>query len=86
MAFTLLVLWHTRSESAAGLVGFAGLPPALLVQLPAGVLVDRLNRRHVMMTCVVVRMVAVATVAVSLLGDTVWGCGTSLWWRSCRAA
>ncbi|MEU8735603.1 MFS transporter [Streptomyces tendae] len=72
MAFTLLVLWHTRSGSAAGVVGFAGLLPALLVQLPAGVLVDRLNRRRVMMTCVVVRMVAVATVAVSLLGDTVW--------------
>ncbi|WP_345575411.1 MFS transporter [Streptomyces prasinosporus] len=72
MAFTLLVLWHTRSESAAGIVGFAGLLPSLLVQLPAGVLVDRLNRRRVMMTCVVVRMVAVATVAVSLLGDRVW--------------
>ncbi|WP_411083998.1 MFS transporter [Streptomyces sp. cmx-18-6] len=71
MAFTLLVLWHTGSESAAGLVGFAGLLPALLVQLPAGVMVDRLNRRRVMMTCVVVRMVAVATVAVSLLGDSV---------------
>ncbi|MER5762454.1 MFS transporter [Streptomyces sp. NPDC002082] len=72
MAFTLLVLWDTRSASAAGLVGFAGLLPALLVQLPAGVMVDRLNRRRVMMTCVVVRMVAVATVAVSLIGDTVW--------------
>ncbi|MGW7196985.1 MFS transporter [Streptomyces chryseus] len=72
MAFTLLVLWHTGSESAAGLVAFAGLLPALLVQLPAGVMVDRLNRRRVMMTCVVVRMVAVATVAVSLIGDTVW--------------
>ncbi|MFD4692552.1 MFS transporter [Streptomyces sp. NBC_00683] len=72
MAFTLLVLWDTGSESAAGLVGFAGLLPALLVQLPAGVMVDRLNRRRVMMTCVIVRMVAVATVAVSLLGDTVW--------------
>ncbi|WP_406148042.1 MFS transporter [Streptomyces sp. NBC_01012] len=72
MAFTLLVLWHTRSESAAGLVGFAGLLPALLVQLPAGVMVDRLNRRRVMMTCVIVRMIAVATVAATLLGDTVW--------------
>lgn len=27
MAFTLLVLWDTGSESAAGLVGFAGLLP-----------------------------------------------------------
>ncbi|MFD7711490.1 MFS transporter [Streptomyces sp. NPDC059785] len=72
MAFTLLVLWSTRSESAAGIVGFAGLLPSLLVQLPAGVLVDRLNRRRVMMTCVVVRMIAVATVALSLLGDEVW--------------
>ncbi|MEW2484829.1 MFS transporter [Streptomyces sp. NPDC048411] len=72
MAFTLLVLWHTGSKSAAGLVGFAGLLPALVVQLPAGVLVDRMNRRRVMMTCVLVRMAAVATVAASLLGDRVW--------------
>ncbi|MFD5111247.1 MFS transporter [Streptomyces sp. NPDC058220] len=71
MAFTLLVLWHTGSKSAAGLVGFASLLPALLVQLPAGVLVDRLNRRRVMMTCLIVRMLAVATVVVSLLGDEV---------------
>ncbi|MFQ6148628.1 MFS transporter [Streptomyces seoulensis] len=71
MAFTLLVLWHTGSKSAAGLVGFAGLLPSLLVQLPAGVLVDRMNRRRVMMTCVVVRMIAVATVAASLAGDQV---------------
>ncbi|GGZ29888.1 MFS transporter [Streptomyces nitrosporeus] len=71
MAFTLLVLWHTGSESAAGLVGFASLLPTLLVQLPAGVMVDRLNRRRVMMVCVIVRMVAVATVALTLIGDTV---------------
>jgi MFS family permease len=72
MAFTLLVLWHTGSKSAAGLVGFASLLPALLVQLPAGVLVDRLNRRRVMMWTLIIRMLAVATVAVSLLGDRLY--------------
>ena len=72
MAFTLLVLWHTGSKSSAGLVGFASLLPALLVQLPAGVLVDRLNRRRVMMWTLVIRMLAVATVAVSLLEDRLY--------------
>jgi MFS family permease len=72
MAFTLLVLWHTGSKSSAGLVGFASLLPALLVQLPAGVLVDRLNRRRVMVWTLIIRMLAVATVAVSLLGDRLY--------------
>ncbi|QEV58467.1 MFS transporter [Streptomyces spectabilis] len=72
MAFTLLILWHTGSKSSAGLVGFATLLPALLVQLPAGVLVDRWNRRGVMLVCVVGRMVAVATVAVALAGDRLY--------------
>ncbi|MEV8569812.1 MFS transporter [Streptomyces sp. NPDC051322] len=72
MAFTLLVLWHTGSKSSAGLVGFASLLPALLVQLPAGVLVDRLNRRRVMLWTLIIRMLAVATVAVSLLEDRLY--------------
>lgn len=72
MAFTLLVLWHTGSKSSAGLVGFASLLPALLVQLPAGVLVDRLNRRSVMLWTLIIRMLAVATVAVSLLEDRLY--------------
>lgn len=33
MAFTLLVLWHTGSKSAAGLVGFSALLPMLVMQL-----------------------------------------------------
>ncbi|MFC1444079.1 MFS transporter [Streptacidiphilus sp. N1-10] len=72
MSFTLLVLWHTGSGGQAGLVGFAGLLPALLVQLPAGVLVDRLNRRRLSMVCIVVRTVAVGSVVAALLGDHVW--------------
>ncbi|WP_432187618.1 MFS transporter [Streptomyces sp. Tue6028] len=71
MAFTLLVLWHTGSKSAAGLVGFAALLPMLVMQLPAGVLVDRWDRRRVMLVCVAGRALAIGSVAVSLAGDEV---------------
>ncbi|MET9896828.1 MFS transporter [Streptomyces sp. NPDC006465] len=71
MAFTLLVLWHTGSKSAAGLVGFSALLPMLVMQLPAGVLVDRWDRRRVMLFCVAGRAVAIGSVAVSLVGDDV---------------
>ncbi|MGW3820508.1 MFS transporter [Streptomyces sp. NPDC005046] len=71
MAFTLLVLWHTGSKSAAGLVGFSALLPMLVMQLPAGVLVDRWDRRRVMLFCVAGRALAIGSVAVSLVGDDV---------------
>ncbi|GGN50248.1 MFS transporter [Streptomyces albiflavescens] len=71
MAFTLLVLWHTGSKSAAGLVGFSALLPMLVMQLPAGVLVDRWDRRRVMLVCVAGRALAIGSVAVSLAGDEV---------------
>ena len=48
LALPLVVLAMTGSASKAGLVGFAGRVPFLLLQLPAGVLVDRWDRRRVM--------------------------------------
>ncbi|GAA4707717.1 MFS transporter [Phytohabitans rumicis] len=72
MAFTLVVIWSTGSKSAAGLVAFAALLPMLLVQLPAGVLVDRWDRRRVMVVCVAGRLLGVGSVAAAVATDRVW--------------
>ena len=67
VGYPLLVLWHTRSPISMSLVTFAALLPALLVQLPAGALVDRWDRRRVMVVCEAGRTVALGTVAVAVL-------------------
>lgn len=72
MAFTLVVIWSGGSKSAAGLVAFAALLPMLLVQLPAGALVDRWPRRRVMIVCVAGRLAGVASVTVAVAADRVW--------------
>lgn len=72
MAFTLVVLWSTGSKRDAGLVSFAALLPALLVQLPAGVLVDRWNRHRVMVGCVVIRLAGIVTVTAAVATGHVW--------------
>ncbi|MFC4981632.1 MFS transporter [Streptomyces atroolivaceus] len=67
VAYPLLVLAVTGSASAAGLVGFVVLLPALLLQLPAGVLVDRWNRKRVMIWCDALRALGAATVVLALM-------------------
>jgi MFS family permease len=64
VAYTLLVLALTHSPAKAGLTGFARLIPWVLFALPAGVVVDRWNRRHVMIVSDVVRVVALASLGV----------------------
>ncbi|MEV0456316.1 MFS transporter [Catellatospora methionotrophica] len=72
IAYTLLVFWSTGSATAAGLVGFAALLPNLLVQLPAGALVDQWDRRKTMIICDVGRIVAVGGVFAAVLLGYVW--------------
>ncbi|WP_335941528.1 MFS transporter [Streptomyces sp. PTD5-9] len=67
VAYPLLILAVTGSPSAAGLVGFVVLLPALLFQLPAGVLVDSWNRKRVMMWCDGLRAAGAASVVLALL-------------------
>ncbi|MFF2697080.1 MFS transporter [Streptomyces cyaneofuscatus] len=67
VAYPLLVLAVTGSPSAAGLVGFVVLLPALIFQLPAGILVDSWNRKRVMMWCDALRAVGAASVVLALL-------------------
>jgi MFS family permease len=49
--FPLLILKFTGSLAAAGVVGVLRTAPYLFLSLPLGALVDRLNRRHIMMSC-----------------------------------
>ncbi|MFJ8691312.1 MFS transporter [Streptomyces roseolilacinus] len=72
VAFPLLMVWYGGSTVEAGLVGFAGLLPMLLVQLPAGVVVDRLDRRRTMIVCDVAGLLAMGSVAVALAQGRLW--------------
>jgi hypothetical protein len=66
LAFPLLVLARTGSPAMAGLVGFAQTLPFLVWYLPAGGLVDRWDRKLVMLVSDAGRAVALATVVILL--------------------
>src|SRR5207247_8428056 len=61
-----LVLSLTGSPAKAGVVGFAASLPFLLFMLPAGGLVDRLDRKRMMIACDVGRALALASIPVVL--------------------
>jgi len=62
IAYPLLVLVMTGSPGIAGLVGFIGTLPYILVQLPAGAVMDRVDRRRLMIACDIVRLVALGSI------------------------
>jgi predicted MFS family arabinose efflux permease len=67
LAFPLLVLALTHSPAQAGLIGaMRGLPYALLI-LPAGALVDRWNRKRVMILCDIGRAIALGSIPLALV-------------------
>jgi MFS family permease len=66
VAYPLLVLALTGSPARAGVVGFAKTVPVAVFALPAGALVDRVNRKHLMVACDGVRAVALATIPIAL--------------------
>jgi hypothetical protein len=66
-AYPLIVLWVSGSPSAAGLITFAAQLPYLVVQLPAGVLVDRWDRRRLMLACDLGRFLAVGSIPLVLM-------------------
>lgn len=72
VAYPLLLIFDGGSAAAAGLVGFAGLLPLLLLQLPAGVFVDRWDRRRTMIVCNTTCAVAAASILVALLAGKLW--------------
>jgi MFS family permease len=74
LALPLLVLAVTHSPAQTGLVAALSALPAIGVGLPAGVLVDRWDRRRVMLTCDLGRGLGLASIVVALaLGVlTIW--------------
>lgn len=66
VAMPLLVLALTGSPAKAGIVGFARSLAYPLTPLPAGVLVDRFDRRQLMILCAAGRGVAMGSVVLML--------------------
>jgi MFS family permease len=67
IAFPLLVLALTQSAAIAGLAGALRMLPYLLLSLPAGALVDRWDRRPVMILCDSGRAIALGSIPLALL-------------------
>ncbi|MFF9571371.1 MFS transporter [Streptomyces sp. NPDC014685] len=72
VAYPLAVLWATASPADAGLVGTALLLPQLVVQLPAGALVDRWDRRRILLAAGLGQAVVTGAVAALLLSGHIW--------------
>ncbi|KAB1990139.1 MFS transporter [Streptomyces triticiradicis] len=70
-AMPLLVLATTGSPSDAGIVGAAGTLPYLVAHLPAGALVDRWDRRRILLTSELCAGLALSTIAVAIWLDRV---------------
>jgi predicted MFS family arabinose efflux permease len=66
VAYPLLVLALTGSAAKAGLAGFARTLPWLLLSLPAGALIDRLNRKQVMVFSDLGACIALLTIPVAV--------------------
>lgn len=66
-AMPLLVLAITHSPAEAGVVAAASMLPQLLCQLPAGVLVDRVSRRPVLLAADAGRCVVLASIPLGLV-------------------
>lgn len=62
LALPLLALALTRSAAQAGFVAAARLLPYLLLSLPAGALVDRWDRKRLMIRCDALRWLALGSV------------------------
>ena len=67
VAFPLLILALTHSPAQAGIMGALGTIPLVLFSLPAGALIDRWNRKYVMIICDSLRTLALGSIALALL-------------------
>jgi MFS family permease len=66
VAFPLLVLLVTHSPAQAGLMGATRALPYLFFSLPAGALIDRWDRKRVMIVCDIGRAIAMGSIPVAL--------------------
>jgi len=65
LAFPLLVLFLTNSPAQAGLVGALRALPYLFLSLPAGALIDRWDRKRVMILCDTGRALALGSIPIA---------------------
>ncbi|MBI3913264.1 MAG: MFS transporter [Chloroflexi bacterium] len=74
IVFPLLILALTNSPAAAGIAGALGSLPYLFLSLPAGALIDRWDRKRVMILCDTGRALAMASIAAALFFNalTIW--------------
>ncbi|WIG59961.1 MAG: MFS-type drug/proton antiporter [Ktedonobacterales bacterium] len=66
IAFPLLILLITRSPAQAGIAGALRSVPYLVFSLPVGALIDRWNRKRVMIYCDAGRALALASIPLAL--------------------
>ncbi|WP_329619496.1 MFS transporter [Streptomyces sp. NBC_01255] len=67
VAYPLLIMSLTGSPALAGLFGFAQIGTALLVGLPAGAVVDRWDRRRILLISEAVRALTLAFIVLILM-------------------
>jgi MFS family permease len=74
IVYPLLILALTNSAEAAGIAAALGTIPYILFSLPAGALVDRWDRKRVMIYCDIGRAAVLATIPIALALNalTVW--------------
>src|SRR5512140_1797451 len=74
IVYPLLILWLTNSYTAAGIAGALGSLPYLIFSLPVGALIDRWDRKRVMILCDLGRALTLASIPVALLLNvlTIW--------------
>jgi MFS family permease len=74
LAYPLLILFVTHSAAQAGFAAALGALPRVLLTLPAGALVDRWDRRRIMLTCDSGRALALASIPVAFAFGwlTIW--------------
>jgi predicted MFS family arabinose efflux permease len=74
VVYPLLILAMTESPAAAGIAGALSHLPYLLFSLPAGALIDRWDRKRVMILCDLGRALTVLTIPLALWLDllTIW--------------
>jgi predicted MFS family arabinose efflux permease len=74
IVYPLLILALTNSPAAAGLAGALGSAPYIVFSLPVGALIDRWDRKRVMILCDLGRALTLASipVAIWLHALTIW--------------
>lgn len=65
LAYILLILAFTHSPAQVGFVGAVRVLPSLILSLPAGALVDRWERKRLMLVCDTGRAVCLASIPVA---------------------